>query len=68
MTAQAVFGPERPAAARAAHAELRNAVAAYEETYGCWGDPSGRKWARVLQAREVAAQYWEYGDSAPGLV
>lgn len=55
-----VFGPGRPAAARAAIAELEQALAARDAAGGGWApNPFHR---RVLAARLTRAQYAEYGD------
>jgi hypothetical protein len=62
--AHPVFGPERPNAARAAIWALHSAIAAYNEAGGCWGDPSGRLFDRITEARAIRAMYAECMDSS----
>lgn len=59
-----VFGPGRPAAARAAITELAAAQAAYD-AYGGW--PTDAVRARLRAAQEVREGYWGYGDAAAAL-
>jgi hypothetical protein len=60
-----VFGPERPNAARRALEELRAAKAGLSTSF-----PSSPEYDRLAErvrvAREVRAQYYEYGDSLYG--
>lgn len=62
MTAHlVVFGPGRPRAAYEAIAELEQA----EDACAPW--PTDAQLERVRKAREVRAQYDEYGDAAAAL-
>lgn len=55
-----VFGPDRPAAARATIAALRAAEAAMP----AWPGPGyDRALDRLRLAREAREAYWEYGDT-----
>ena len=57
-----VFGPDRPAAARAAIAELEAALAARDAAGGGWAPESHHQ--RVRAARATRAQYAEYAGVA----
>jgi len=63
-----VFGPERPAAARAAFYAMRNAFAAYA-AYGWHSSDDPRSVRLAERLREACAtrrMYAEYGDSVLG--
>ena len=61
----AVFGPDRPNAARRAIAELKQAEKAVADAGGSWV-ASGKQLKRLSNAKKERKQYQDYSDDFAG--